>query len=100
MVRWRNEEGLKIIFWEGEESEDLKALLRRRDSAERVVGVIGPEGGFSPQEIQTALEAGFLSASLGSRVLRSETAAVTVVAIIQYELGDLSLEAQGARHKA
>jgi 16S rRNA (uracil1498-N3)-methyltransferase len=89
MVRWRNEEGLKIIFWEGEESEDLKALLRRRDSAERVVGVIGPEGGFSPQEIQTALEAGFLSASLGSRVLRSETAAVTVVAIIQYELGDL-----------
>ena len=100
MARWRDEKGLKVILWEGEESRDLKALLRSHSSAERVVGFIGPEGGFSPQEIQTALEAGFLSASLGSRVLRSETAAVTFVAIIQYEWGDLSIEAQGARQKA
>jgi 16S rRNA (uracil1498-N3)-methyltransferase len=89
VVRWRNEDGLKIILWEGEESRDLKALLRSRDTAERVVGVIGPEGGFSPREIPTASEAGFLSASLGARVLRSETAAVIFVAIIQYEWGDL-----------
>jgi 16S rRNA (uracil1498-N3)-methyltransferase len=89
LVRWRNEDGLKIILWEGEEGRDLKALLRSRDTAERVVGVIGPEGGFSPREIQTASEAGFLSASLGARVLRSETAAVIFVAIIQYEWGDL-----------
>ena len=93
MARYRNEEGLKIILWEGEETRDLKALLRSHGSRERVVGVIGPEGGFSPQEIQTASEAGFLSASLGSRVLRSETAAVTFVAIIQYEWGDLSVGA-------
>ena len=100
MARWRDEKGLKVILWEGEESRDLKALLRSHSSPERVVGVIGPEGGFSPQEIQTALAAGFLSASLGSRVLRSETAAVTFMAIIQYEWGDLSVKAQGARHKA
>jgi 16S rRNA (uracil1498-N3)-methyltransferase len=65
-----------------------------------VVGVIGPEGGFSPQEVKMALEAGFLTVSLGSRVLRAETAALTLVAIIQYEWGDLSIKAQGARHKA
>jgi 16S rRNA (uracil1498-N3)-methyltransferase len=100
MTRWRNEEGLKIILWEGEESRDLKALLRSHSSPERMVGVIGPEGGFSSQEIQTALAAGFISASLGSRVLRSETAAVTLMAIIQYEIGDLSVTAQGPRRRA
>jgi len=89
MARWKNDAGLKIILWEGEETRDLKTLLRSSGPAGRVVGVIGPEGGFSPQEIKIALEAGFLSASLGYRVLRSETAAVTLVAIIQYEWGDL-----------
>jgi 16S rRNA (uracil1498-N3)-methyltransferase len=100
MARWKHEQGLKIILWEGEESRDLKTVLRSSGPAERVVGVIGPEGGFSPQEVKMALEAGFLTVSLGSRVLRAETAALTLVAIIQYEWGDLSIKAQGARHKA
>jgi 16S rRNA (uracil1498-N3)-methyltransferase len=39
-----------------------------------------------------ALEAGFVSVSLGSRILRAETAAISLVTIIQYEWGDLSVK--------
>jgi 16S rRNA (uracil1498-N3)-methyltransferase len=93
LARWKDEEAIKIILWEEEAARDLKTFIRSSSPPERVVGLIGPEGGFSPKEIKIASEAGFLSASLGRRVLRAETAAVTLVAIIQYEWGDLSLKA-------
>lgn len=100
LARWKGEEAIKIILWEEEGARDLKTFLQSSNPAEKVVGLIGPEGGFSPQEIKIASEAGFLSASFGRRVLRAETAAVTLVAIIQYEWGDLNLKAQGGRLKA
>jgi 16S rRNA (uracil1498-N3)-methyltransferase len=52
--------------------------------------MVGPEGGFTQEEIGVARDAGFVPASLGNRILRSETAAITMVAVIQYEWGDLS----------
>lgn len=46
------------------------------------VGIlVGPEGGFDPQEIAQAREKGALIISLGKRILRAETAAVTAMAI-------------------
>jgi len=53
--------------------------------------MVGPEGGFTEREVKEAGEAGFLPVSLGHRILRAETAAITLVAILQYEWGDLSL---------
>jgi 16S rRNA (uracil1498-N3)-methyltransferase len=58
-------------------------------------GVVGPEGGFGEEEVISARNAGFVSVSLGHRILRSETAAVALVAIVQYEWGDLSLNQSG-----
>jgi 16S rRNA (uracil1498-N3)-methyltransferase len=52
---------------------------------------VGPEGGFTQEEIRVAEQAGFTPVSLGQRVLKAETAAITMTAIIQYEWGDLSL---------
>jgi 16S rRNA (uracil1498-N3)-methyltransferase len=46
---------------------------------------IGPEGDFTPSEIKDARDAGFLPVSLGSRVLKSDTAGLAVISIIQYE---------------
>ena len=86
---WRGEEIMKIVLWEDESVENLKSLIRSTRSPRRAVGVIGPEGGFSNEEIVEAREAGFVSASLGQRILRAETAAVTLVALLQYEWGDL-----------
>ena len=53
--------------------------------------MIGPEGGFSTAEIEYAKSNGIITLSLGSRILRSETAAVTAVSIIMYEMGQLEL---------
>lgn len=82
---------LKVLLWEAEEVADLKGLLRSMGPLPRIVAIVGPEGGFSPSEILIAREAGLRIVSLGTRVLRAETAAITLVSIIQYEWGDLNL---------
>ena len=51
--------------------------------------LIGPEGGFKVEEIQLARENGFAAYSLGPRILRAETAAVTAAGLVQYLLGDM-----------
>jgi 16S rRNA (uracil1498-N3)-methyltransferase len=87
--RWRNDEAMKLILWEKEESTDLKELLRASPPSARFIGMVGPEGGFSRTEIDIAREAGFRPVSIGRRILRAETAAITLVAIVQYDWGDL-----------
>ncbi len=91
MGKWRGEDVLKVVLWEEEESKGLKSILETSPPAANFVGIIGPEGGFSGEEIDAARDAGFVSVSLGNRILRAETAAITTVAIVQYELGDLNL---------
>ena len=58
--------------------------------AERgIVVLIGPEGGLAEAEQQAALAAGFAAVRLGPRVLRTETAAVAALTLLQYHFGDL-----------
>jgi len=90
--RWRNEKSLKLFLWEDEDTKDLKGLLRGSAPVEGVVGIVGPEGGFSAEEAAMVRKGGFTSVSLGRRTLRSETAAIAFLAILQYEWGDLSLQ--------
>ena len=54
--------------------------------------LIGPEGGFSDSEIKLASKEGFLSVSMGPRILRAETAAITTIAILQSQWGDLGAD--------
>lgn len=82
---------LKLILWEEEKFCDIKSILQKTLPLDHVIGIIGPEGGFTRSEISMAKAAGFLSVSLGQRILKADTAAITVSAIIQYELGDLAL---------
>ena len=58
-------------------------------ASSRVVVCIGPEGGWDAEEIRAAEAAGYQIFSLGPRVLRTETAAMAALAILQYCLGDL-----------
>ena len=51
--------------------------------------IIGPEGGFTEEEIGLAKEKGLIVASLGKRILRAETAAISAVALAQFLLGDM-----------
>jgi 16S rRNA (uracil1498-N3)-methyltransferase len=55
-----------------------------------VVALIGPEGGWSDDEVELLIEFGCKSVTLGPRVLRTETAAVVAVTLIQHALGGLS----------
>ncbi len=86
---WKEDEGIKAILWEEEGSRDLKGLLRGLLPADRFIGMVGPEGGFDRSEVSEAQDAGFEPVSLGSRILRAETAAIAMVTIVQYEWGDL-----------
>lgn len=52
--------------------------------------LIGAEGGFSPPELHQAQQAGFIFLSLGPRILRTETAAVVAITLLQNRWGDLS----------
>ena len=88
-AKWKKEKGIKAILWEGEGTTDLKGLLRGSSRAGKFIGMVGPEGGFAGEEIELAADAGFIPVTLGNRILRSETAAMTMVAIVQYEWGDL-----------
>ena len=51
--------------------------------------LIGPEGGFSEKEYNSAKDVGFYSAALGPRILRTETAAISAISILQAKWGDL-----------
>ena len=50
--------------------------------------LLGPEGGFAPDEAERARRAGFEPVSLGARVLRAETAALVAAALCQHRWGD------------
>lgn len=87
----QNKKILKILLWEDEDRADLKKLLRSLRPLPHILAIVGPEGGFTPNEINLARESNFQIISLGNRVLRAETAAVSLISIIQYEWGDLNL---------
>jgi len=78
-----------IIFSEEEKNQTLKKVLKDFKEITAIALLIGPEGGFSDTETKMAIEKGFIAASLGPRILRTETAALSAISIIQYELGDM-----------
>ncbi|MDA8168704.1 MAG: 16S rRNA (uracil(1498)-N(3))-methyltransferase [Nitrospiraceae bacterium] len=85
--------GAGIIFWEegGSGLKDASGKLRGGNAVAGGIAVaVGPEGGFAEEEVQAARGAGFSVCSLGPRILRAETAAIAALALIQYELGDIS----------
>ena len=67
----------------------LGTLLLPEARATQVSIMLGPEGGLSEAEIELATGAGFLPSQLGSRVLRTETAAITALTIAQSSWGDI-----------
>lgn len=80
---------LKLIFWEEERQRSLGSLFERPAPVRAVLALVGPEGGFSSEEIKRATAAGFIPVSLGRRILRAETASLAAMAILQHRLGNL-----------
>ncbi len=93
-LKAEREAGLKVIFWEApdQQRQPLHQVCRRvcRESRPaRAVGLVGPEGGFVPEEVAAARTHGFVPVTLGRRILRTETAGLVALALLCYELGTL-----------
>jgi 16S rRNA (uracil1498-N3)-methyltransferase len=81
--------GLKIIPFEGEAVRTLKDIEPGPASGSPVLVLVGPEGGFPKEEVRLAEEKGFVPVSLGPRILRSETAALALICLLQFRWGDM-----------
>jgi 16S rRNA (uracil1498-N3)-methyltransferase len=102
--RSRQAGGLALILWEGDSRESqatserrtLRELLQSPPPESRATWppltvslFVGPEGGFSSEEIDLARQYGLVPVTLGPRILRSEMAGLVAAAAVLYELGDL-----------
>lgn len=83
---------LIVAAWEQEKKESLASLLKSQNSIKRIALVIGPEGGFSPEEAFLFESAGAKAVSLGPRILRSETAATALCAIVLYQFQQMEVK--------
>jgi 16S rRNA (uracil1498-N3)-methyltransferase len=82
---------LNLMAWEesANNSASLESALKGQ-SVDALSLFVGPEGGFSEEEVNQAVAAGFQVVSLGARILRMETAAIIFPALVLYQLGQLS----------
>jgi len=79
----------KIIFNEKETVSLSKTFAGIASNPLNIFVFLGPEGGFSEQEVTAAKAGGFISASLGPRILRAETASLAAGTLIQHLFGDM-----------
>jgi 16S rRNA (uracil1498-N3)-methyltransferase len=80
--------GARIMLWEGEPTP-LREVVKKIDAQAGITLLVGPEGGFAEEEVTAAQAQGFLVAGMGQRVLRAETATLSILSIIQHLFGDL-----------
>lgn len=76
----------RILLSEAGDATPLRRLLRASPSPRSVALAVGPEGGWTDEERQAAQQQGFVEASLGKNILRTETAGISALAIPRYEL--------------
>lgn len=89
---------LNLTAWLEDCDADIKFIcdhrseqgIRADQACNKVALLIGPEGGFSPAELSQAQAAGFKAINMGPRVLRTETAPVAALSILQFLYGDLN----------
>ena len=77
-----------LLFYEQEDQLGVKQILQQSKGSSFVL-IVGPEGGFSKNEVAVAIKRGAHIVSLGPRILRTETAATAALAVVMYECGDL-----------
>jgi 16S rRNA (uracil1498-N3)-methyltransferase len=82
-------QAVKLLLWEEERDNRLKQVLGGIPSPGTMALLVGPEGGLTGVEAAGAEQAGFMPVSLGKRILRTETASLAMLAILQFYWGDM-----------
>jgi 16S rRNA (uracil1498-N3)-methyltransferase len=86
-LKLANERGEKILFcYEGDGTVGIKSILNNIGKEEKLAIFVGPEGGFSIDEVNKAKSVGAILTGLGPRILRCETAPLYALSAISYEL--------------
>jgi 16S rRNA (uracil1498-N3)-methyltransferase len=80
---------VKLLLWEDEQAGTLRKQLAGLPPPQRIAVIVGPEGGLAAEEVANAVKCGFISVSLGKRILRTETAGPAILSILQFYWGDL-----------
>jgi 16S rRNA (uracil1498-N3)-methyltransferase len=80
-----------VIFFAEQGGSSLSQITKqlKHEGVDSITLIVGSEGGWSKEELGQAKELGFYLATLGKRILRAETAAITAIGLIQHLLGDL-----------
>jgi 16S rRNA (uracil1498-N3)-methyltransferase len=80
---------LRIVLAESEEQTLLRDVLNPEAAGNEIALAVGPEGGWTEDELQSFQQSGWISASLGNTILRAETAAIAAVAVAASMLSSL-----------
>ncbi len=76
---------LALIAYENEEKTNIKEVLQEYPDAKRIAIIIGPEGGIGKEEVENLVSNGAKEVSLGKRILRTETASISMLSMIMYQ---------------
>ncbi|MGL4739074.1 MAG: 16S rRNA (uracil(1498)-N(3))-methyltransferase [Cellulosilyticaceae bacterium] len=88
-IKYIEDQNLKgFIPYEKEDESGMRSMLQSQNS-ERFGILIGPEGGFTEEEVASALAHQIQPITLGKRILRSETASLVALTTILYEMGEM-----------
>ena len=74
-----------VFCYENEDGKSIKDLISGK-KPQSISVIVGSEGGFSPDEVESAISAGLTPVTLGKRILRCETAPSAALSMIAYEL--------------
>lgn len=78
-------DGAKMLCSTVEKENTIKMFLQSHKKCDRIIIVVGPEGGISPKEEEIFKKNDFISVTLGNRIMRVETAPLFVLSAINYE---------------
>lgn len=81
-----NLDGLKIVCSTKEKDNTLKKVLKNNLKCDKIIMVVGPEGGLTLDEENKLIDLGFIPTSLGNNILRVETAPLYLLSVLNYEM--------------
>lgn len=79
-------DGLKIVCSTKEKSKTLKNVLHNQEKCDKMVIMVGPEGGLTSLEEDKLISLGFIPATLGDNIMRVETVPIFILSILNYEV--------------
>ncbi|MGA6828366.1 16S rRNA (uracil(1498)-N(3))-methyltransferase [Nitrospira sp. NS4] len=82
-------ESVRLLLAERRDGQSLRTVPLPTSANASIVALVGPEGGWTAEEMGLAERSGWLAVTLGQKILRAETAAIVTVGILQHRVGEL-----------